>query len=315
MKKNLLFIDAVCKSREKFLLGKDKYVRLIDCENYYEAIKLLREFGFGKQLESDNLSELIKAEERELIEFIKEYSPGGGVDSYFLLPYDFLNAEALLKCKKLGLEKEKYLTCEASLQIENLQNAVNGQSSGIKELDEAIKTADQTFDSLTGAMLDSILLNAMYKAMLRLIKDSGLKKFVQTEIDLKNISILLRTDSLDEYKLLKLNPTSLTLSQEQVLFSKDKAKILQAFKGNKLYDFILKAVDSIGKPLTEFENLSQSFMLTALKERRFLIKGKEPYLLYVLYRKADILNVRLILLNLRAKESANTIKQKLRDSY
>lgn len=317
MQKDILFIDAACKSREKFLLGKDKYLRLIDSGSYEEGLKLLREYGFGKTAqEGDGLNELIYAEEEDLIDFIKDYAPKGGAKYYFLLPYDFMNGEALFKCKKLGLE-EKYLTHEGALSISEVKKALEGKPCAITELNEAFTEAEKLFDgeAPSGAMVDTVFLKYCYKAMQRLVKDKNVKKFIEREVDLKNISVLLRGESLEEYQSMKLPYGTLSCEQEALLSGKDKGKITEAFKLNDLYDFILKAVDDIGNPLTGYEKLAESYNLSKLKENRFFNRGTEPYLLYVSYRKADLKNVRIVMVSLRSGIDKAVIKNKLRESY
>lgn len=318
MQKDILFIDAACKSREKFLLGTDKYARLMDAGSFDEGLKLLREYGFGKSApEGCTLSELIYAEEEGLIAFIKDYAPKGGAKYYFLLPYDFMNGEALFKCRKLGLEEEKYLTHEGSLAVSEIKSALDGKKCGIPELNDAFTEAEKLFEEGTpsGAMVDTVFSRFCYKAMHRLIKDKKAIEFIDREIDLKNLSVILRCESLEEYKSMKLPYGTLTSEQEAVLIGKDKTKIIEAFKRNTLYEFVLKAVDDIGNPLTEYEKLADSFNLLKLKETRFFNRGTEPYLLYVGYRKADIKNVRLIMVSLRSGVDKLVVKSKLREGY
>lgn len=318
MQKDILFIDAVCKSREKFLLGSEKYARLIDANTYEDGLKLLREYNFGKSAgETADLSQLIYAEEEDLIAFIKEYAPKDGTHNYFLLPYDFLNAEALFKCAKLNLPEEKYLTHEGLLTIAEVKDAVNGKKCKIKEINEAVIESEKLFDegTPTGATVDTVFIRKLYTATYRLCKDKNAIKLMQREIDFKNISIILRSESEEEYESLKLPYGKLTKQQEDSLLTKDGDKILQAFKGSVYYDFVAKAVKNIGKPLTDFERLADSYDLIKLKETRFYNQGTEPYLLYVCYRKADIKNVRLILVSLRSDVSRDVIREKLRESY
>lgn len=319
MQKDILFIDAACKSREKFLLGSDKYARLIDCDNYSDGLKMLREYNFGKSAaENADLSDVLYAEEEDLIAFIKEYAPKKGVHNYFLLPYDFLNAEALFKCKKLGLEEERYLTHEGVLKIDDIKNALDGKSSGVLEIDKAFKEAEMLFDNEeapTGALVDTVFARNLYGAMKRLIKDGRTLKFIEREIDLKNISVILRSESFDEYLSMKLPYGTLTEGQEKLLMEKNTEKILKAFKKTVFYDFLKKAFTTGENSLREYEKAVDGYNLAKLKETRYFIKGTEPYLLYVGYRKADIKNVRLILSGLRSGVSKETVKAKLRESY
>lgn len=319
MQKDILFIDAACKSREKFLLGADKYARLIDADGYSSGLKLLREYNFGKSAKEDaDLFGVLYQEEEDLIAFIKEYAPKSGVHNYFLLPYDFINAEALFKCKKLGLDEEKYLTHEGVLKIEDIRDAIDGKKSSVPELNKAIVEAEDLFGEdkePSGSLVDTVFARNMYAAMRRLIKDATTLKFIEREIDLKNISILLRSETFEEYLTMKLPFGTLTLSQEKILNEKNGEKILAAFKRTVFYDFLKTVFSPKDNPLREYEKAVDGYNLKKLKETRYFNKGTEPYLLYVGYRKADIKNVRLILTGLRSGISKEVIKEKLRESY
>lgn len=319
MQKDILFIDAACKSREKFLLGKDKILRIAEQDSFEDAIKLLKEYGFGKTAEEGaDLYSLIYAEEEDLIAFIKEYAPKGGVKYYFLLPYDFSNAEALFKCKKLGLKEDKYLTHEGSCTIEELKNALDKNTPCIPEIACAYNEAEKLFDSSetpSGAMVDAVFTRFLYKALIRLVKDPATKKLIKRDIDFKNVSSLMRCDTRDEYEIVKLPFTTLSKEDEDAILSKDRAKIEQAFKYSPLKEFVYPAVFEAGGPLLSYEKLTDGFAVTTLRETRFFNKGKEPYLLYVSYRKADIKNVRLVLLGIKAGKDKTIIKNKLRESY
>ncbi len=319
MQKDILFIDAACKSREKFLLGRDKLLRIAEQDSYEEGISLLKEYGFGKSAgDCRDLYSLIYAEEEDLIAFVKEYAPRGGVKYYFLLPYDFFNAEALFKCKKLGLKEDNRLTHEGVLTVDEVRKIVDGQKSEIYEINDAVSEAEKLFDEETpptGAMVDAVFMRKLYSATLRLVKDSATKKLVKKEIDFKNLSALLRCETLEEYSAIKLYGGSISKETEKIVLSKDKAKIEQAFKNTELYGIVQKAVNEMGSPLINYERETDGYPVSKLRETRFFNRGKEPYLLYVSYRKADIKNVRLVLLGIKAGKDKTVIKNKLRESY
>jgi len=319
MQKDILFIDAACKSREKFLLGKDKLLRIAEQDSYEEAVSLLKEYGFGKFAEEGaDLYSLIYAEEEELIAFIKEYAPKGGVKYYFLLPYDFFNAEALFKCKKLGLKEEKMLTHEGVLTIDEIRKAVDGEKSAIPEITFAVKEAEELFKNETlpaGSCVDAVFMRNLYAATLRLVKDPTAKKLVKQEIDFKNLSALFRCETIEEYSAIKLYGGSIAEEAEKAVLSKDKAAIEQAFKNTPMQNFVLKAMNEMGNPLIDYEKEAEGYPVSKLRETRFFNRGKEPYLLYVSYRKADIKNVRLVLLGIKAGKDKTVIKNKLRECY
>lgn len=318
MQKDILFIDAACKAREKYLLGKDKLYRLSEAGSYDEGMRLLREYGFGKSApEGARLCDIIFSEEEDLIAFVREYAPKGGTKYFFLLPYDFMNAEALLKCRKLSLSDEKYLTHEGALTIDCIRGAVNGKPCGIKEIDEAISVASALFEEKapSGAEVDAVFTAYLYKAYKRLVTGGAAKEIIRTEAGLKNISVALRAESREEYDLLKIPCGTLSAAEEDALLTGDADKISDCFKGSYLYDYVSGALRDIGGPLVAYEKLADGYALERLKKTRYFLHGTEPYLLYVLYRKADIRNVRFIMVSIQNGADSKTIKNKLRSSY
>lgn len=71
---NPLFANARAKSLEKFLVGKEKFLRMIDSEDADEALKILSEVNFGGGVSISSATEfekLIDFEEEKLFDFIK----------------------------------------------------------------------------------------------------------------------------------------------------------------------------------------------------------------------------------------------------
>ena len=164
-------------------------------------------------------------------------------------------------------------------------------------------------------MLDTVFVRAQFKALLRLTKNRALKKVIVTEIDLKNISISLRARDEDEYKALKIDGGTLTKAQEEALLSREEARIKNVFKQGALYDFVLAALSAQDKPLADFERLQESFALARFKAERFALTKDAPFILYCMYRCADIKNVRLIMVSLYNGADKTQIRTKIRESY
>lgn len=72
---------------------------------------------------------------------------------------------------------------------------------------------------------------------------------------------------------------------------------------------------SASLPLIGFEAKAEGFALGELKKKKYETEGATPFLLYYLYKSAEITNVRMILGGKRAKCSAEEIKRRLRTGY
>ena len=46
-KKDVGFIGALCKSKERLLIGEEKFARMIDTDTAEDAFRMLRESGFS----------------------------------------------------------------------------------------------------------------------------------------------------------------------------------------------------------------------------------------------------------------------------
>lgn len=317
MQKDNLFITAAAKSRERFLLGTEKLNRLAEARSYEEGMRLLGELGFSKLPEGATLAEILFAEEQSLIDFVKEYSPKSGCGYYFLLPYDFLNAEAVFKRKKTGQSLEGLTAHEGAFTLREIIEFSDGRPCPIEEISSAFTMAEALFEegSPSGALVDTVFFGQMYKAVWRMTKDKVIRRILKLEVDLKNLSTLLRVDDMEEYYLLKLPMGTLTASQEEAVLTRDPKVMREAFKGTELEKFILLAVKEMGSPLVGFERLMEGFALKRLKEDRFFIRGTEPFILYCMYKRADVKNVRLIMVSLYNGVESQVIKAKLREAY
>ena len=71
-KKDVGFIGALCKSKERLLIGEEKFARMIDTDTAEDAFRMLRESGFGGDAEASgarDFEKLIAAETESLIGF------------------------------------------------------------------------------------------------------------------------------------------------------------------------------------------------------------------------------------------------------
>ena len=82
---DIAFTNGVVKSRERYLLG-DKIERMAD-SGADEILKILKDSGFGGDIAATTLQDaeaLIRAEERAVNEFIKEYAPDKRTAAFLL---------------------------------------------------------------------------------------------------------------------------------------------------------------------------------------------------------------------------------------
>lgn len=309
-----IFTNGVIAIKEKLLLG-EKLLRYIEL-TAEEALRALRENGFGSGAEGQEGEALILAEEQSLDSFIREYAPSQIELEYLLSPRDYHNAKALCKAKKLNTDAEKLLAPQGLVRIDDLSSAIDsGDFSALdKDLGSAIKEALEN-DNLTGAEIGAIFDIALYKHLSAKCKYSSvLKKLLAGKADRLNILTAMRSNSREFAEKLYVCGGKLKPADLAKLFDDDKEKAERALNGTPYAEFYRLCFEAKekGLPFTEAERALESYEAEYFVEKRFELEGKQPFLYYVFRRRAEIQNVRIILVCLNAGLSANNIKKRLR---
>ena len=309
-----VYTNGVIAVKERSLLG-DKIIRFTEM-SAEEVLRALHESGFGSGAESPEGEALCEAEERSLDAFIREYAPSNTELKYLLSPSDFHNAKALTKAAKLNTNAEKLLAPVGLVAIADISAAISKKdySNLSGELAEALKKAFEDED-LTGAEIGAIFDAAQYKHLQKLCKwRIVLKKLLAGRVDRLNILTAMRADSREFAEKLFIEGGKLGKKQWDIVFSEDKevrAKALDNTPYKQFYSLCLAAKEN-GLPFTEAERALESFESEYFAERKYELEGREPFLYYVFRRRAEIQNVRIILVCLNAGLSAQDIKRRLR---
>lgn len=322
MAKDVAYTNGVIAAKETGLLGS-KLLKL--CENGAEdAFRSLSESGFGKGAVAHSAFEyenLLAADLRDLDEFIREYAPTTAEKVYFLAPRDFHNAKAVLKAKYAGEDEKKMLAPEGLVSVEELirradENDFNGLPEELKKACEnTVAIFSDESKSATGAEIGVIFERAKYKYLSSVCKCNRLLKlFVTRKTDMTDILSAFRAKT-PEYALNNaLFAGKITEKQILSIFSDDGEKTVSAFENTPYKEFVRECVDArqTGRPLTAAEKIKDDVEIDCLATRKFELKAKEPFIYYVLRRKAENDNLRIIFVCLMARLDETEIKARLR---
>lgn len=309
-----IFTNGVIAVKERLLLG-EKLLRYTEM-TAEDVLRALRENGFGSGAEGQEGEALIIAEEHALDGFIREHAPSNTELVYLLSPRDFHNAKALCKAKKLNTDSQKLLASEGLVKIDALSAAVeSGDVSALdKELGSAITQA-MAGENLTGAEIGAIFDIAQYKYIAAKCKFGFLlKKLLAGKADRLNILTAMRAGNREFAEKLYVGGGKLKTAELNKLFDEDRENLEKALNGTpyaQFYKLCFEAKEK-GLPFTEAERALESFEAEYFADKRFELEGKQPFLYYVFRRRAEIQNVRIILVCLNAGLSANNIKRRLR---
>lgn len=325
MKKDNLYVAAVCKSREKNLIGKERLDRMTDCDSGEDGLRILKEAQFGGDTQIDgayDFEKLIAYETNSLYEFLKEYCPNDKFLRYCFAERDFHNAEVLLRSKKLRLDKSAMLLPDGYLQSEDIEKCIDDRnySSLPKHLTYALKTTDELFENgeASGYKISDVFAKSLNDAKLYYSSfNKKLHALCVWETDAKNIAISLRSGSFDKAKdgFLKGGKLSETVLKD--VFDKNFDKLSE----NKEFKDYTDLIDTFsrlnaGEPLIGFEQVLNGHALKELKKDKYeVVDGIQPLILYYYYRLNEIANVRTIMVGLNNGIDKEQIKQRVRENY
>ncbi|MDE6504444.1 MAG: V-type ATPase subunit [Clostridia bacterium] len=324
MAKDVVYTNGVIAAKEAQLLG-GKILKL--CEAGAEdAFRSLTENGFGKGADIKSFREyekLIAADNADIDEFIRTYAPTDAEKSYFLAPRDFHNAKAAVKAQYAGGELQAMLAPDGLVPAEEIVRCVkeNDYSALCSELKEACESAVKMFSdeedikTVSGAAVGLIFENAKYKYLLKACaRNRFLKKLIISKIDMTNILTVFRSQT-PEYALNNVIPGGkLKHGQLQALFSENTENAENSLNGTPYEEFLnlCFAAKNNSLPLTKAELMLDNAETDALEKKKYELKNKEPFLYYVLRRRAENANIRIIFVCLSAGMDEASVKSRLR---
>lgn len=298
---NSLYTNGVIAVREKSLLG-EKLLRFAEMK-VGEVFRALVESGFGSGADTSDGEAMCRAEEASLDAFIREYAPSKAIAEYLLLPRDYHNAKALVKTAKLHTDGEKLFAPDGLFPLEMLSSCIaEGKFEEIGALGETVKAA-LTDEELSGSEIGFLFDKALFEQLSHSCH-GVLRSLLTGRADRLNILTILRSPDW-EYAEKFLLPGG-RCKKEALQRGEFKDKALSGF-----YQIALAAKEK-GSPFIEAERMLDSFEAEYFALHRFELEGKEPFLYYVFRRRAEIANVRILLVCLNAGLDEKEIVKRLR---
>ncbi len=294
------FTNGVIAVKEKTLLG-EKLLRFPE-QTAGEVLRALSESGFGGG-ESDPEA-IFAHEEGVLDDFIRTYAPGEAEKSYFLLPRDFHNLKALYKAEKLGISADGMLAPEGMYPIAELKEMLEEGKSPVPEIAEEATGAE------IGAAFDRAEFQHLFRiCMLRPV----LKRLLIARADMTNLLTAFRAETEEEARALFVDGGKLKEKDFALIFSEDPEEREHALMKSPYRAFYAECLAAKEKniPFTEAERMKEEAEIAYFFDRRFALSGKEPFLYYVFRRRAEIRNVRTILICLNAGVNEREIRRRL----
>ena len=322
MQKSTDYVNGVIAAKEVSLLG-GRISKL--CEvSAEDAFRAVTESGFGKGAEASSVHDyekLLYADERDLDGFIREYALTNAEKAYLLSPRDFHNAKALLKADYVRADVEKMLAPSGLIPVDEIARCVQEKNFAPlgKELAVACEEASALLSDeekpADGAEVGAIFEKALFRHLKTSCSRNGfLKKLIKEKSDMTDILTALRSKT-PEYALNNyILCGKLRAEQLETLFSENEEKAAHALDGTGLEEFLKVCLEDRngGLPLTRAEIMRDNLEIDFLAAKKYELKSTQPFLYYVLRRRAENSNLRILFVCLLAGMSEGDIKRRLR---
>lgn len=322
MAKDVVYTNGVIAVREQSLLG-GKISKLCEA-TADEAFRSVVESGFGRGADAQSVLEfekLLFADGRELDAFIREYAPTPADSAYFLVPRDFHNAKAAFKAIYADGNFKEMQAPAGLIDADEIYAAIkeNDFTSLYDGLKEACEDASELFSDedkpVTGTKLGVLFESAKNKRLLKVCGKNGfLKKLITARADMTNILTAMRVKTPECAAENFVSGGTVGFEKLQKLTGAEPERAAALFDGTPYADFVKACLEAKaeGKPCTKAELMRDNLETDFLGAHRYELKKSQPFLYYVLRRRAENANLRIIFVCLMAGMDEADVKARLR---
>ena len=313
---------------EKRLLTKNRIERMIESETCEEVLKLLSETEYSQDMtdiqNSRDYEKILKRETERVFSLVRNMSKNKEVVDILSLKYDYHNLKVLIKSKVFEKDNTNLLMNAGTIDITKFKTKSETQSLDLpEEILEAIAEIKKE-ENLTPQKIDIIVEKYYFKNLVNLSKKIDVKvitDYVKGLIDFQNIITLFRVQkqNRDAKFLNSVIFEGGTISKDKIVASLNDSSetILNKFKKEKLGPYLVKGVEVFNetKRLSEFEKISDNYLMELNKESKYIVFGPEPLFTYLVAKEREINAIRLIMVSKINNISSEKIRERLRDTY
>jgi len=329
------FANAVGRIRvlERKMMDKGKLERLMDARGPDEALKILQEAGYETDDGSNtawDYERILDNRMKGIYDYLKKISPDPDIIDLFLYRQDFHNAKVILKSlfklPEEGKEIRPFI-CYGTIPADELEKCINERK--LNEIPSFLRGAvDECFESFgkknDPQEIDIILDNAMFRQMSSKaadIRNDFIIKLVRIMVDLVNIKTFIRLKIMNKplsfFQRVLFDYGTIPVSSFMTSIEKPLESILEGIKLGP-YTFVCEeGLDGYfnNESLAKLELLSDNYIMSFIKQAKYIALGPEPLIAYLLAYENEIKNIRIIMIGKTNKIPNDIIAERLRDMY
>lgn len=325
--RDYLAISARIHAMENRLLTGERMERMLDARTTEEAAKVLSECGYPDfdELTPAGIERVLSQARQAVMDDLRKAAPDTAIVDVFSIQYDYHNAKVLLKAQATGQDPEGLFLDAGRYPVQTLREDFQQDDlrHGGEAFRRAVREAKETL-ALSGdpQSADLVLDRAYYAEMLDAARSTGssfLVGYVRRSIDCVNLRSAVRAHRMGrgaEFLRRVLLPGGSVGTESLVAAATGAMELTVAVGTGPLTaaaEAGAKAME--GGPLTRFEKLCDDAQTAYLAQAKLIPFGEHPLIGYLYARAAELTAIRIILTGRLAGLDADTIRERLRESY
>ena len=322
-----LFISTRIRTLEARLLTSERMARMLDAATSEDAAKTILECGYPEitPLTPQNIQAALLSEQQRVVADLAALSPNPDLVDVFRVKYDYHNVKVLLKAEATAQNAQHLLADMGRVPVKELQEKMTASDlRGLPTLlQSAITSARETLGTTGDPQLADLALDkAYYEEMLLLSKhtDSAfLDGYIRISIDAANLRTAVRTIRMGknaEFLRDTLIPSGNMDLPRFLAAASAGGSLAELFALSPLKQAAEAGVAALkGGRLTQFEKLCDNAVTEYLGKAKYVPFGEAPIIAYLAAKENELTAIRIILTGRLANLPAETIKERLRDSY
>ncbi len=321
-----LFLSALIRARETKSPNREKFERMISAQSYAESARLLTECGYPDLTNADagQVNAALNACRAGTLDELEKYLPEKCVAESVRIKYDCHNAKAMVKATAANVDGEHLMLACGTVPPEKLMEAYN--SSDYSELPgefaEALEEARGVLARTGNPQLADLSLDkAYFKRLLELGREESsgfLLDYAKTLVDSANLRTLVRTRRMgkDELFLGSMLIEGGSVPEDELKAAFLSGELAAAFSKTVLAQAAKEGERRLGEgSLTAFEQLCDNAVTELLRRAKSVSFGAAPVIAYLASQEQELSSVRMILTGKLAELSADTLRERLRETY
>ena len=322
-----LYISARIHAMENKLLTRERMERMLSARSAEEASKVLSECGYGDfpSLTPAAIEHTLDAARLALFAELRRAAPDPAIVDVFCIKYDYHNAKVLLKAEATGQSPDELLLDAGRypagrLKEDYLQGDLSRYSATFAQ---AVAQAKELLASSGDPQAADLLLDrAYYTEMLAAAKAARspfLEGYVRLSIDSVNLRSVVRAARMGkgpDFLRRVLLPEGNVKTDSLLAAGAGAADLAGVFAHTYLTAAAQEGAEAMrGGSLTQFERLCDNALTAYLSQGKRVAFGEHPLIGYLYAKENELTTIRIILTGRLAGLDAETIRERLRESY